>query len=139
MKRYTLNKHQRVKKKADIEKLFKSKTAIFHYPIIFKWVYTPDAPTPNIAPLRVAVAVPRKKIKKPVQRNTIKRRLREAFRLNKIPVEETLRKANHQCDVLLLYIAKKCLPYDKIEAAVRAGLEALHKAVEKPEHPSTEQ
>ena len=63
---------------------------------------------------KVLFSVPRRTFKKAVDRNKIKRRAREAFRLNRsfFPQEKKF-------DIGLIYIAKEVLPFSFIESKVQ--------------------
>lgn len=63
------------------------------------------------------MAVPKRRFKRAVQRNLIKRRTREAFRLNK----QLLNAANEDLHIrlMLIYTADKAAPYAQIATAVQ--------------------
>ena len=69
--------------------------------------------------VRIVVAVPKKHFKRAVKRNVLKRRIREAFRLQKALL---LDKQSLRYDILLTYIAPDVLPYEDIRAAVETIL-----------------
>ena len=58
------------------------------------------------APMKVGVGVSSKHFKKAVDRNRIKRLLREAYRLNKIPLTEFIQINNKKIAVFFLFIDK---------------------------------
>lgn len=83
---------------------------MFQYPI--KVYYLAETGTP--APVKMGVSVPKKKFKKATDRNLLKRRMREAFRLQR-PEEPPL------CELFTMwvYIAREKEPYGKIEKATQ--------------------
>ena len=80
---------------------------LFKYP--FKVYFKPgEEPLP-----RYVISVPKKAFKRAVWRNTLKRRTREAIRLNQASA------LGGFCgDYLFVYIAQKELPFEAIQAAV---------------------
>ncbi len=95
--------------------------------------------------VRIVVAVPKKHFKRAVKRNVLKRRIREAFRLQKslllgpsepvqadgslpvmaggsLPVMAGPDRPPRRYDILFTYIAPDVLPYEDIRAAVEAIL-----------------
>lgn len=75
---YKFPKSEKLRLKKDLENLFKKGNKVFKYPISL--IYLPIyGPGKNLC----AVSVPKKKFKKAVDRNRIKRLMREAYRLNK--------------------------------------------------------
>ena len=95
--------------------------------------------------VRIVVAVPKKYFKRAVKRNVLKRRIREAFRLQKslllgpsepvqadgslpvmaggsLPVMAGPDRPSRRYDILFTYIAPDVLPYEDIRAAVEAIL-----------------
>ena len=69
--------------------------------------------------LRVAFSVPRKNFKKAVERNLLKRRMREALRLNQWLVTGS-RNANeqHTLQLMFIYQSKNIECYHSIEKAI---------------------
>lgn len=104
---FSFPKEQRLRQRERIAALTQKGTALFKYPL--KAYYMPGEASVS----RYAIAVPKKSFRRAVKRNLLKRRIREALRLNQA---ECLGGA---CgDFLFVYIAKDICPYDVITAAV---------------------
>ena len=99
---YRLGKNYKLCSKAIIESLFKTGITIKHYPFIatFKEINLPPLP-----PLKVTFSAPKRIFRKANQRNKIKRKTKEAFRLNKDIIERYLKENNKQIALFLVYSA----------------------------------
>ena len=75
---------------------------------------------------QVLISVPARNFRKAVDRNTLKRRIREGYRLNKALVS-----APPAFCLAYIYIAKEILPSPDIHKAIRSSLEALNANHEK--------
>ncbi len=71
------------------------------------------------APIQFTATVPKKNFKSAVARNRIKRKIREAWRLNKNWLYKKMKKTDGQYSFMVIYTAKEDLPYDEIEKAAR--------------------
>jgi len=77
------------------------------------------------APVQVLFSVPKSHFKKAVDRNLLKRRMREAYRLNKGELNEDLAGKNKNLLVAFLYIAVEKVTYEKIEGEVKKLLRTI--------------
>ena len=79
----------------------------------------PDGEISPVPEVRVMVSVPKKFFKRAVKRNLLKRRIREAYRLQK----ELLRGC--RCDILFTYCSPEVRSYEEIRAAVASILNEI--------------
>lgn len=121
----TFSKIERLCSKKAIDELFsggKSKTA---FPV--KLIYKP-ATFESPFPVRAMFVVPKKKHKRANKRNTIKRRMREVYRLNKTKLYEAL---PQQYDIMFVFLSNEEHDYQAIEKAMCGLMDYLihkHKA-----------
>ena len=118
-------KHLKSKKSIDL--LFQKGKSININPI--RVVYLPKQEPSNI-PANVSVAVPKKNIKLAVNRNLIKRRIREAYRLNNSDFKTHLSTNEIGLDLMFVYNSKQILPYVEIEDKIKVILTRLIKLSE---------
>ena len=76
-KKYTFPKSNRLCSKILIDQLFKSTNVLKCYPLLCSWLEDDSVPNHQIL-----IVVPKRLFKKAVDRNRIKRQLREIWRLN---------------------------------------------------------
>jgi ribonuclease P protein component len=101
---FSYNKFEKLKSRKQIELLFAQGKSISSFPV--KVFYLPVEHTPE-HPVQVGVGVSARNFKKAVDRNTIKRRMREAYRLHKLPLHEHLVAAQKSVAVFILWIDKQ--------------------------------
>ncbi|MEQ8546764.1 MAG: ribonuclease P protein component [Cyclobacteriaceae bacterium] len=104
---YTFPKNERLSGKKEIEELFKNGSSFYLHPFIFRYLQADKEQNH-----KVLFSVPKKKFKRAVDRNLVKRRLREAYRLNKHHL-------NNSQDFYYLgfvYIEKTIIPFSEIES-----------------------
>jgi ribonuclease P protein component len=120
----SFGKLERIKSKLLIDSLFDRKSLSNHsfleYPIKTIFTSSDGAPVDDKWP-QVMVSVSSKKFKRAVDRNLIKRRLKEAYRKNKIEVKT-------KTEIAFIYIATDILEYAKIEKAMKKSLSKLQSA-----------
>ncbi len=68
--------------------------------------------------MQVAFTVPKKKFKRAVDRNLLKRRMREAYRLNKSLIEEKNQSKLKELSIIFIYSSQEILSTEKIESAM---------------------
>ena len=73
------------------------------------------------------IVVPKKKIRFAVKRNIIRRRMKEAYRLHKIELENILKDKKLQLSIAIIYQKDKILPYKTVEEEIKLILERLSK------------
>jgi ribonuclease P protein component len=73
----------------------------------------------------MAVSVPKRLFKKAVDRNLLKRRIREAYRLNKPKLYALVRKSEKKLHLVIQYQQKEITSFSVIEAGLLKGLMKL--------------
>lgn len=125
IKKATFKKEERLCSKKIIDKLFNEGSSFLSYPL--KVVYL-EANFPTEFPVQAAFSVSKKKFKQAVQRNLIKRRMRESYRTNKYFLYKN---CNEQFAVFFIYVGKQIEDYQRIEAGMRKALVQLHNKIGK--------
>ncbi|RLJ74690.1 ribonuclease P protein component [Pedobacter alluvionis] len=77
---YTFKKEERLCSRKHLDLLFKNGSSFLLYPFRISYLFV-DAPA-NVQ-AQVVINVPKRRYKRAVDRNLLKRRIREAYRLNK--------------------------------------------------------
>ena len=109
--------HERLKSRKQIQQLFKEGKALKGFPVL--GIYSTGFSHRGV---QVGFSVSRKKIKKAVDRNLVKRRMREAYRLNrdKVGVERISGVA-----LMLIYLKSEPEDFRLVEKGVQKILKKL--------------
>lgn len=114
----TLPRTERLRSLGAVRRMFESGESGFIFPFRYVWFAEADV----IPSVEVMFSVPKKFHKRANRRNLLRRRTKEAYRLQKQIVRMS---ANANLDLALIYSSKELLPYKTVANAVRKILEAV--------------
>ena len=118
MGNFRFQKAERLTRKKIIEELFDKGSSFLAFPL--KVIFRPQ---PADAPgHQVLITVLARIFRKATNRNTLKRRIREGYRLNKAMLA-----ASPRLSVAYIYIAREVLPSSTIHQAIRLSLQRLNR------------
>ena len=79
--------------------------------------------------IKSIIVVPKKKLKLAADRNVVRRRIKEAYRLNKSAIESFLAEKNKQLNIAIIYQNEKILSYKAIEEKIKLILVRLRNEI----------
>ena len=136
--RYTLGKSDKLKSTKAIEQLFKEGKSFSAFPFRVLYMYL-EAPASSplqttakhteagASVLQTAFSVSKKHFKKAVDRNRIKRLMREAWRLQKNALTNKINSNNKDLKVFIIYTGNELPEYDLIFEKTAAVIKRLIK------------
>ncbi len=116
MPTFSFPKEEKLKSTKIIDKAFSEGLHVFSYPLKFVYIFTPE---PVTSLPKIGVSVSARTFKKSTDRNLIKRRMREAYRLNKHQLIAITSKSDEQFNGMFIYVAKEILTYHEIEIGLK--------------------
>lgn len=127
MKQFTLGKTERLKSRKQIEQLFKEGKTFTVSPLRIYYATHPSSALSS--PLQFGAAVGTKHFKHAVDRNRIKRLIREAYRLQKNDLQQLLKLKKTTLNVFFMYTGKELPEYQLIYEKVRIALQKLDQLI----------
>ena len=115
-------KNQKLCSQKSIDKLFVYGRAISQKPVRIIWNFENNR---EQVPLKALIVVSKKRIKLAKDRNIIKRKVKEAYRLQKKDLEELLESKNQQLNLAIIYQDNKLLNYNVLEQKISLLLKRL--------------
>ncbi|HHB51920.1 MAG TPA: ribonuclease P protein component [Saprospiraceae bacterium] len=114
--RYTFGKAEKLKSRKLIEQLFMRGDRLTSFPIQLVYLKTQHN---TDAAIQVGFSVPKRRFKRAVDRNRIKRLLRESYRLNKHELQ-IIQEADYTKKhiFMFVYIGKREMSFQEIESAM---------------------
>lgn len=130
MKQYGFSKQERICKRDDFRIILSKGKSVYIYP--FRCVYVwEDSSSFSV---RLAVSVSRRRFKHAVDRNKIKRLVRESYRLNKHILYQHYTDCNKSLNLLIIYTDTKIFPFSFIEKKMIGLINKLIKENDKLEN-----
>jgi ribonuclease P protein component len=123
---HTFKKEERLCSKILIKKVFDEGASIAAFPLRSLWMEAQGLP----APAQIVISVSKKRFKRAVDRNSIKRRIREAYRLHKIILHEALAINKKNCVILFIYTQKTKCTFKELESKIILTLQQIKKNIE---------
>lgn len=121
-RRNTLSKEERLSWKRYIDLLFQKGQSFVAFPL--RVIYLPVEEDMK-APVSIMISVPKKKIKRAVNRNLIKRQVRETYRTRKHDLTDKLTEKNRSLLVAFLYLEGKVSSFTDMDKAMTKALRIL--------------
>jgi ribonuclease P protein component len=121
-RRQTLRKTERLYEKKAIDTLFAEGESITQSPVRLLWKRNEGESKPSV---KAAFTVPRKNFKKAVDRNLLKRRMREAYRKNKYILIGAVDSKLQHYHLMFVYISREKVLYKEIETKIVLTLQRL--------------
>ena len=123
--RFTLNRKEKLKSRKVIQKLFKEGKSFSNFPL--RVIYLPVENQDSN--LKAGFTVSTKHFKKAVDRNRVRRLMREAYRLQKNNLVNELAKADSQIAVFFIYTSADLPDYKMIFEKVGTALDRIEKII----------
>ena len=120
-----LYKTEKLCSKREIEQLYAHGSSIIAYPLRAVWLEVPDDNVGHHVASRFLISIPKKRIRHAVDRVMLRRRTREAYRLNR----EILTAHESSGKTLLIgfnWVANDCRNYATIERSMRELLSKIN-------------
>lgn len=127
MAKYTLKKKEILSGQIKINEVFNSGKALFVYPLKIFYNQNEDSTT-HESKVLFSVSIPKKIFKRAVDRNLLKRRIREAYRLNKFFLSDNIIN-DIQLSFMLVYVGKKIESFSKIEKSILQIISLLNEKI----------
>jgi len=122
--KFSFKKEERLCSKKIIDKLFSEGDSFLSFPL--KVVFMQTSLSVKY-PVQAAFTVGKRNFKSAVQRNLIKRKIREAYRLNKFQLYNVLE--DKQVAIFFIFIGKTIPEYKQVETAMKKGINKLIKEI----------
>jgi len=120
------SKKEKLKSRKAIQELFRARQSIHVFPLRLIWKKM-EMPLSK-SPAQFAVSVPKRAFAKAVDRNRIKRIIREVYRLNKVAIYEALLlQEGEQYGFMFLYSGKREPTFAEIEKSLKKLIKILPK------------
>ncbi len=116
----TFSKNERLSSKIIIDELFAKGKSFNNFPFKIIWMELPQVATHS----QVLFSVPKRLYKRAVDRNRMKRLMREAYRKNKSSLYENLKEK--KIGLIFIYLNKTKLDYQEIEEKIIVSLQRLY-------------
>ena len=118
----TLHKSERLDRKTVIEKMLSGGSRSFSvFPL--RVVYLPVEELD--VPVSILVSVSKRRFKRAVKRNRVKRQIREAYRLNKHLLSDALSGSQTRLAVAFIYLSDELVPSSVIEERMKIALSRI--------------
>jgi len=124
-KQFTLGKKERLKSRKLIGELFSVGDNFPFSPFRIYYLFCPLLSNSSV--LQFGISVPSKNFKRAVDRNRIKRLTREAYRLQKKELQETLKEKKLQLNIFLVYTAKEFSDFNTVKEKLKLILNRMLK------------
>lgn len=124
---HTFCKEERLCSKKSIDDLFTKGSSFNISPLRVIWM---DRALEGPYPAKILISISKKHFQNAVDRNRIKRLIREAYRKNKNILYAFLKGHNKQCIFCILYQSKELMTYSTIESKIILILQRLTKEYE---------
>jgi len=121
--RYSLGKTERLKSRKTIEQLFREGKSFSTFPFRVLWMGIPSQPVV----LQAGFAVSSKHFKNAVDRNRVKRLMRETYRLQKNALAASLEQQQKRMAIFFIYLGNELPEYQSLFDRTGAVLKRLIK------------
>jgi len=118
----SFTKDERLKSQKQISILFSKNKHVFSYPL--KFIYTNNNKESKQA-AQVLISVSKRTFKHAVDRNRMKRLIRESYRKNKFTIYDALNENDSKILLGIIFVGKELMNYQQIEKGMINGLEKL--------------